>query len=103
MSTPQGTFAELARTGGRGALVTVLDGPSPGAKLLVGADRATQGSLGAAGLDAAAVELAEALMWSERSERHPVGEVTLFVGRSEERRVGKECSLLCRSRWSPYH
>ena len=25
------------------------------------------------------------------------------VGRSEERRVGKECSLLCRSRWSPYH
>src|SRR6187399_1825172 len=21
---------------------------------------------------------------------------------SEERRVGKECSLLCRSRWSPY-
>ena len=79
MSTPQGTFAELARTGGRGALVTVLDGPSPGAKLLVGADRATQGSLGAAGLDAAAVELAEALMWSERSERHQVGEVTLFV------------------------
>ena len=24
-------------------------------------------------------------------------------GRSEERRVGKECRLLCRSRWSPYH
>ena len=23
--------------------------------------------------------------------------------RSEERRVGKECSLTCRSRWSPYH
>ncbi len=23
--------------------------------------------------------------------------------RSEERRVGKECSTLCRSRWSPYH
>ena len=27
----------------------------------------------------------------------------LVPGRSEERRVGKECSLLCRSRWSPYH
>ena len=28
-----------------------------------------------------------------------------FVGllRSEERRVGKECAGLCRSRWSPYH
>ena len=25
------------------------------------------------------------------------------VERSEERRVGKECRLLCRSRWSPYH
>ena len=23
--------------------------------------------------------------------------------RSEERRVGKECPSLCRSRWSPYH
>ena len=28
-----------------------------------------------------------------------------FLGsyRSEERRVGKECSEPCRSRWSPYH
>src|SRR5216117_4205156 len=24
-------------------------------------------------------------------------------GRSEERRVGKECPSLCKSRWSPYH
>ena len=27
----------------------------------------------------------------------------LRAGRSEERRVGKECCLVCRSRWSPYH
>ena len=27
----------------------------------------------------------------------------LATGRSEERRVGKECSPRCRSRWSPYH
>ena len=26
-----------------------------------------------------------------------------FGVRSEERRVGKECLRLCRSRWSPYH
>ena len=26
-----------------------------------------------------------------------------FGARSEERRVGKECLRLCRSRWSPYH
>ena len=25
------------------------------------------------------------------------------TARSEERRVGKECSAVCRSRWSPYH
>src|SRR3546814_12189560 len=27
----------------------------------------------------------------------------LPAGRSEERRVGKECVSTCRSRWSPYH
>ena len=27
----------------------------------------------------------------------------LDPGRSEERRVGKECRIGCRSRWSPYH
>ena len=26
-----------------------------------------------------------------------------FGVRSEERRVGKECASMCRSRWSPYH
>ena len=25
------------------------------------------------------------------------------ITRSEERRVGKECTSWCRSRWSPYH
>ena len=30
----------------------------------------------------------------------PAHRVTI---RSEERRVGKECPSLCRSRWSPYH
>ena len=27
----------------------------------------------------------------------------VFCLRSEERRVGKECMVQCRSRWSPYH
>ena len=32
------------------------------------------------------------------------GEVRGYlVKRSEERRVGKECASMCRSRWSPYH
>src|SRR3546814_11525890 len=29
--------------------------------------------------------------------------IWLALGRSEERRVGKECVRTCRSRWSPYH
>ena len=29
--------------------------------------------------------------------------VVTLTDRSEERRVGKECLRLCRSRWSPYH
>jgi Na+/H+ antiporter NhaD/arsenite permease-like protein len=32
-----------------------------------------------------------------------VSPVSVFEARSEERRVGKECRRLCRSRWSPYH
>ena len=37
---------------------------------------------------------------AEKSENEPTVNVVL---RSEERRVGKECLRLCRSRWSPYH
>jgi hypothetical protein len=33
---------------------------------------------------------------------HPLVNAQL-ASRSEERRVGKECRRLCRSRWSPYH
>ena len=34
----------------------------------------------------------------------PNKDIDLVVkNRSEERRVGKECVSLCRSRWSPYH
>ena len=31
------------------------------------------------------------------------GDDALIAQRSEERRVGKECTSWCRSRWSPYH
>ena len=33
----------------------------------------------------------------------PIGPGGAYDARSEERRVGKECSSPCRSRWSPYH
>ena len=32
-----------------------------------------------------------------------VNSAIALPGRSEERRVGKECTEQCRSRWSPYH
>ena len=34
---------------------------------------------------------------------YQLGEEECIRLRSEERRVGKECLRLCRSRWSPYH
>src|SRR3546814_3177191 len=36
------------------------------------------------------------------TQRRPMRRRLRF-GRSEERRVGKECVSTCRSRWSPYH
>jgi xanthine dehydrogenase accessory factor len=72
-------FDAMAASGTRGAQVTALDGPTAGAKLDVDADGRVEGSLGDPALDAAAVELATELMWSERSERRTVGETTLFV------------------------
>ena len=38
-----------------------------------------------------------------RSARNHLLALAQTNGRSEERRVGKECVSLCRSRWSPYH
>src|SRR3546814_12604108 len=35
--------------------------------------------------------------------RHSWLVMLMSDGRSEERRVGKECVSTCRSRWSPYH
>ena len=47
-------------------------------------------------VDFEGMEDAKARVWS-RLEQH------MHEVRSEERRVGKECSEPCRSRWSPYH
>src|SRR5213594_4682658 len=38
-----------------------------------------------------------------RRDRAPGRPLPQALPRSEERRVGKECERLCRSRWSPYH
>ena len=74
-----GDFTELARRGGRGALVTVLSGPAAGGKMLVTADGERHGSLGDQALEDAAAQHADDLMWLERSERRDEGENVLFV------------------------
>jgi xanthine dehydrogenase accessory factor len=74
-----GGFTELARGGGRGALVTVLSGPNPGAKMLVTADGERRGTLGDEALEAAAARHADELMWLERAERREEGDTVLFV------------------------
>jgi short-subunit dehydrogenase len=40
---------------------------------------------------------------ARRTERIEELKQEIARDRSEERRVGKECRRLCRSRWSPYH
>ena len=76
---PQGAFTEAARDDDRAALVTVLAGASPGAKLLVRPDGSRLGSLGDGGLDDIAAAHADELMWAERSENRAAGDTLLFV------------------------
>jgi xanthine dehydrogenase accessory factor len=75
----QGEFARTAADDGRAALVTVVEGDEPGAKLLVRVDGTTDGGLGDAALERIAVEAADELMWAERSELRRVDETSLFI------------------------
>ena len=53
--------------------------------------------------DGSRVETALREAWEEIRLPADAVEVLGLLDRSEERRVGKECSSPCRSRWSPYH
>ena len=106
--TPQGRFAEIAREDERGALVTVLDGPGAGSKLLVLPDGSRQGSLGSPELDAEAARHAAELMWSERSEQR--GTLFIDVTYPAPRLIvfgaidfaAQLCTLARTSGWRPY-
>ena len=58
---------------------------------------------GAECLRRADVVLYDALSHPALLDSCPQAEQRNVGTRSEERRVGKECRLTCRSRWSPYH
>jgi xanthine dehydrogenase accessory factor len=64
----QGSFAAIARDGGRAALVTAVRGAHAGSHLLVHADGRREGGLGDAELEHRASAAALELMWAERSE-----------------------------------
>ena len=111
-----GRFAEVAREDGRAALVTVVrsgsESPAVGAKLLVLADGAREGSLGDPVLDDRAAALAEELMWAERSELREEGDVGLFVDVTHPAPrllifgavdyAGALCRLARACQWRPY-
>ena len=79
----------------------MLEYPFCGARIVIASrspDHHARGlaAIGAAGGEATAVAL---------DVRRPDAVAAAFdeAERSEERRVGKECEVPCRSRWSPYH
>ena len=53
-------------------------------------------AMGAAAVQTSRIRLATGVLI-------PSNRIAPVAARSEERRVGKECVSLCRSRWSPYH
>jgi xanthine dehydrogenase accessory factor len=77
----QSRFTELALSGNRAALVTVVQGEGPrlGEKLLVHADGTVEGTLGVRSFDDAATAIALEAVWTERSELHEVSGAGLFV------------------------
>jgi xanthine dehydrogenase accessory factor len=106
--TPQGRFAEIAREDGRGAVVTILEGPGAGAKLLVEPDGARRGTLGSPELDDEAARHADELMWSERSEQrgnlfvdvtYPAPRLIIFGAIDFAAQL---CTLARTSGWRPY-
>ena len=64
-----GRLEEIARSGGRAAEVTVIEGEGLGLKLLVDADGGRTGSLGSAERDERAAQAAAELIWGDTSER----------------------------------
>lgn len=103
-----GRFGAVTRSGGRATEVTMLEGSSPGSKLLVEADGARSGSLGAPELDDEAARVASELLWSDRSERR--GPLFYDVTAPEPRLIifgavdiaASLCSLARAAGWRPY-
>jgi xanthine dehydrogenase accessory factor len=76
----QASFTELAQSGIRAALVTLVEGGSElGARMLLREGSEPQGTLGDPDLDAASMSLARDALWSERNELHEVHGAKVFI------------------------
>ena len=112
---PSATRLNLHYVRGGGMIVrgTMGGEKGPGAALLVDTSRPFPLALDAGGWKKAGstVESLKLVAGDPRSEEHTselqsltaISYAVFCLPRSEERRVGKECSQQCRSRWSPYH
>src|SRR3546814_11341934 len=74
-------------------------GPSPASESYLIADRIIEAckATGAEAVHPGYGFLSERTSFAEALAKENIA----FIGRSEERRVGKECVSTCRSRWSP--
>jgi xanthine dehydrogenase accessory factor len=103
-----GLFEEVARSGGRAAEVTMMEGPTPGAKLLVLADGARTGSLGSPELDDEAARMAGELLWAETCERRDglfidvVGPPPRLIVFGAVDIAASLCTLARAAGWTPY-
>src|SRR5216117_3561478 len=93
---------------GRAATVGITGAPGVGkstlAGALVGALRADGRRVAVLAVDPTSPYTGGALLGDRvRMQEHATDPDVFIRSRSEERRVGKECPSLCRSRWSPYH
>ncbi|HWE31878.1 MAG TPA: XdhC/CoxI family protein [Solirubrobacteraceae bacterium] len=103
-----GRFEQLARADRRAVEVTLFEGASPGAKLLVEADGAVSGTLGSPELDDEGVRIAGELIWSEASEHRgalffdviaPAPRLLLFGAVDV---AASMCRLARATGWRPY-
>jgi xanthine dehydrogenase accessory factor len=103
-----GRFEEVARAGGRAAEVTLLEGARPGAKLLIEADGARTGTLGAPELDDEAARAAGELLWTDTSERQGplfidvVGPAPRLILFGAVDIAAPLCTLARATGWRPY-
>src|SRR3546814_19605365 len=91
-----GLFREIERLHGDLPWGAFLDAGTGTHSIGWAASLATERWTAVSGAEAHAAQAADAIAAKRRATDRVV------VGRSEERRVGKECVSTCRSRWSPY-